>query len=74
MKTEKPSLHSPCQSRCGKTLEQRLYDFLRNGDDKMIQPEEWKVRLNMELGQPEHEYLAHEIAAWLRRNRLCRKR
>jgi len=57
-----------------RTLEQRLYDFLRHGDDKMIRPEDWPVRLSMELGEDEHEYLAHEIAAWLRRDRRTRHR
>jgi len=57
------------------TLEERLYDFFRHGDDKMIQPEEWPVRLNAELGAEEHKWLAKNIADWLQRNyRLRRKR
>ena len=57
------------------TLEERLYEFLRNGDEHLIQPEEWPVRLDLELGKEEHKYLAHEIARWLYRNyRVRRKR
>lgn len=57
------------------TLEKRLYDFFRNGDDKMIQPEDWPVLLNAELGREEHKWLAKNIARWLQRNyRLRRKR
>ena len=56
------------------SLEQRLYEFLRNGDDELIEPEEWPVRLDLELGIEEHKYLAHEISRWLQRNyRLRRK-
>jgi hypothetical protein len=51
-----------------------LYDFLRHGDKDLIRPHDWPIALKMELGPKEHEYLAHEIAKWLRRNYRLRKR
>ena len=73
MTTRKRCLRSVCRSNS--KVERALYEFLRNGDDDLIEPEEWPVHLDLELGIEEHKYLAHEIARWLQRNyRLRRKR
>ena len=46
------------------TLEQKLYEYLRHGDDHTPDPQ----GLNMDLGPKEHAYLAKYLSAWLKRN------
>jgi len=47
-------------------LRDRLYRFLRQGDEHLRPPEDFGLK--MDLGHREHKYLADEIARWLNDN------
>jgi len=48
------------------TFEEKLYDFLRVGDDYTKPPEQDGLR--MDLGMREHRYLSRIISNWLKRH------
>ena len=54
-------------------LERDIYEFLRNGDECMVRPEDWPEPLDAELGPEEHKWIAHNLTRWLKKHYRIKK-
>jgi len=54
------------------SFQEKLYEFLRHGDDHTKPPEQYGLR--MDLGMREHQYLAEVISAWAERHYEIREK